>query len=178
MLAKAAGLVFVLALIFIGYVANRDGNFKCERSGEVHALPQEIFPYLSELKLSQAWSPYEKSVGVMTKKYTGTDGAVGSAMEFEGGWRIGSGRIEILRIVPNELVELKLTMGKPFFSEQFIQYNLTPTLDGAVVNLSILGRGGFIGKILSIFIDSEKLIGDQFSLGILNLKHVVESSKT
>ncbi len=39
------------------------------------------------------------------------------------------------------------------------------------------GECGFLGKLVGVFLDCEKMVGDQFSEGIQSLKKVVESKQ-
>jgi hypothetical protein len=127
--------------------------------------------------MGSLWSPYEKVDPNMKKTFSGTDGQVGAVMEFEGNKDAGSGKLEILKIVPNELVEIKLTMLKPFFAENIVQYKLTPENGGTRFSWSMSGDGGFMGKLISVFIDCEKMVGGQFSSGIENLKTLIERTE-
>ena len=98
-------------------------------------------------------------------------------MEFEGNSDAGSGKLELLSLVPNQTVDIKLTMTKPFHAENLIQYSLTPEAQGTKFTWAMSGDGGFLGKLMTVVIDCEKMIGDQFNQGIANLKTVVESNK-
>ena len=120
------------------------------------------------------WSPYEQIDKDMKKKVSGTDGAVGAIMEFEGNNEVGSGKLEILKIVPDESVQIRLTMLKPFFAENLVEYRLIPESGGTRFIWSMEGDGGFMGKLISVFINCEKMVADQFSKGIENLKEVIE----
>lgn len=166
------GLMAVIA-VFLTYVATRDGKFHVERSGVIHASKEKIFPYISNLRLGGEWSPYEKMAPEMKKTYHGEDGHVGSKMEFESK-EAGSGSIEILNIVPNESVSLRLIMTAPFKGDNRIEYKLTSEGDGTKFSWAMSGEGGFMGKLMAVLIDCEKMIGDQFSQGIANLKAVAE----
>lgn len=174
MLKKILLSVVVVLVVFLSYVSTRESKFNYERSEVINAPAEKIFPYLSNFKLGSQWSPYEKIDPNMKKSYSGTDGAVGSVMEFDGNNKAGSGKIEILSIVPNQRVDLKLTMTKPFKAENHIVYRLTPDAKGTRFTWSMDGDGGFLGKLISVFIDCEKMVGDQFGAGIENLKGVVE----
>lgn len=118
------GIVVVLAL-FLGYVSTREGKFNYARSGVINAPPEKIFPYLTSLKMGEQWSPYQKMDPEMKVTYTGTDGQEGSAMDFESS-KAGSGKVEILKITPNQSVDVKLTMIKPVHGENAIVYSLAP----------------------------------------------------
>lgn len=174
MLVKIVAGFFVLVVLFLGYVATRPGQFSYERSGVIHASPERIFPFISQFKLGTQWSPYEKADPQMKHVYGGTDGTVGASEDFESD-KSGSGRLEILNLVPNERVEIRLTMTKPFRAENFVVYKLTPERDGTRFSWSMSGDGGFVGKLVRTVIDCEKIVAGQFGEGIANLKALVES---
>lgn len=167
------GLVLVLVL-FAGYVLTRPNRFHYERSGVINAPADKVFPYISDFKQGSLWSPYEKTDPAMKKSYSGPEGAPGSIMEFES-QEAGSGKLEMLTLVPNELVQIRLTMTKPFYGENLVEYKLTSEGSGTRFTWSMSGENGFLGKLISVLIDCEKMIGKQFEEGISNLKALVES---
>lgn len=174
-MALKVALVIVGAIgVFLIYVSTRDGKFHYERNGLIAAAPDAIFPYIRDLRKGDLWSPYSKIDPNMRSTFSGPEGEVGAVMEFEGNQQAGSGKIEILRIVPNELVELKLTMKKPFRAENIVQYRLTPEAGGTRFSWSMQGDGGFIGKLMNTLIDCEEMVAGSFSEGIQNLKTLVE----
>lgn len=157
--------VFVLFLL---YVSTREGKFNYSVTRPVNAPIEKVFPYLSDLKLGSQWSPFEKADPNMKKEY------VGNKLIFDGNSEAGSGSVEIIKIVPNESVELRLIMTKPFKAENLITYKVVPTQSGVDFTWSMSGDGGFLGKLMNVFIDCEKMITDQFVSGINNLKQIVE----
>jgi hypothetical protein len=169
------GLI-VVVIGFLAYVATRDGKFRYERSGLIKASPEKIFPYISNLRLGGEWSYYEKADPNMKKSYSGEDGKVGSKMEFES-QKGGSGSIEILNMTPNQSVDLRLIMTAPFKGDNLIHYSLTPEAQGTRFTWTMSGDGGFMSKLMTVFIDCEKMVGDQFSQGIQNLQTLMESQK-
>jgi uncharacterized protein YndB with AHSA1/START domain len=170
------GILLVL-IIFLGFVSTRESKFRYERSGVISAPAEKIFPYISNFKMGALWSPYEKVDPNMKKTFSGPEAQVGSIMEFEGNKDAGSGKLELLKIVPNELVEIKLTMTKPFHAENLIQYRLTSEASGTRFSWAMSGDGGFMGKLISVFINCEKMVTAQFDTGIANLKTTVEAQK-
>ena len=172
----ALGILAVLVL-FCVFISTREGKFRYERSEVIKAPPEKIFPYLSDFRKGGEWSPYEKMDPNMKKTFSGPDAQVGSVMEFDGNRDAGSGKLEILKIVPNEVVEIRLTMLKPFQAENIVEYRLTPEAEGTRFSWVMSGDGGFLGKLLNFFIDCEKLVADQFTVGINNLKSLIEAQK-
>jgi len=161
--------------IFAIYVNSRPGTFRYERSGVINAKADKIFPYLNNFKLGGQWSPYEKIDLGMKKTYSGPDSGVGAKMEFDGNKDVGSGRLEILKSTHNSQVELELEMLKPFQGKNHIVYTLTPEGHGTRFTWTMSGEGGFLSKLMSVLIDCDKMVGDQFSKGIENLKTVMEA---
>ena len=174
MLFKILIGVGVLFALFLVFVATRPGQFRYERSGLIETSPDKIFPYLRSFKMGEKWSPYEKDA-TMKKTINGVDGEVGSSMEFDSK-NSGTGRLEILKITPNEHVQMRLSMIKPFKGENIVEYRLTPEGTGTRFTWTMEGDGGFFGKLIAVFIDCEKMVGDQFSQGIASLKALVEAS--
>lgn len=163
---------------FFAFVLTRESKFHYERSGLIQASAEEIYPYISDFNKGAEWSPYEQADPNMKKTIKGPVAQPGSIMEFEGNAKSGSGRIEILRVIPNELVEMRLTMLKPIHAENLVQYRLTPEADGTRFTWSMSGDGGFIGKLMNTFIDCEEMAAGQFTVGINNLKRLIESKNS
>ncbi len=160
--------VLAVLVVFLLYVSTREGKFNYYVTRTINAPVEKVFPYLSDLKLGSEWSPFEKVDPNMKKEY------VGNKLIFEGNSDAGSGSVEIIRVVPNESVELKLIMTKPFKAENMIVYKVVPVQNGTEFTWSMSGDGGYMGKLINIFIDCEKMITDQFVLGMNNLKAIVE----
>lgn len=166
--------LFAGLLIFLGYVSTRNGHFHYERALVINAPAQVIYPFVSDFKKGMLWNPFDQKDPQMKHVYKGTDGQVGSVVEFEGNSEVGSGRLEILRLVPNELVEIKLTMIKPFAAENLVRYKLQPDGAGTRFTWSMEGDGGFMGKLVSVFMNCEKMITVEFDKGLAQLKGIFE----
>lgn len=159
----------VIIGVFLIFVSTREGKFNYSVTGEINAPVEKVFPYLSDLKLGSEWSPWEKVDPNMKKV------SEGNKLTFDGNAEAGSGTLEIIKVVPNEMVELKLVMTKPFHAENKIIYHIVPAADGrSALTWSMSGDGGFLGKLINVFMDCEKMIKEQFTKGISNLKTIVE----
>lgn len=174
MIVKVLLGIAVAVVLFLGYVATRPGQFRYERSQVIQAPADQIFPYISQLRKGGEWSPYEKRDPKMIKEFSGEDGQVGSKMTFNGNREVGAGTLEVIRLVPGELVDLRLLMTKPMKADHIVEYRLTPEGTGTRFTWAMHGDGGFFGKLMSVVIDCDKMIGGEFELGIENLKKVVE----
>lgn len=160
---------------FFAYVARRPADFRYERSDVIQASAEKIFPYLNDFKLGGEWSPYEKMDPNMKKVYAGPAAGVGATMDFDAKADVGSGRLEIIESVPASRVVLKLTMTKPMQGVNTVEYRLSPEATGTRFTWAMYGHGNFFSKLISVFIDCEKMVGAQFAAGIANLKKIVET---
>ena len=56
-----------------------------------------------------------------------------------------------------------------------VEFRITPRSDGADVTWAMSGRQPFIGKLMSVFINTEKMVGGAFESGLAELKTKVEA---
>jgi hypothetical protein len=175
MAKKIAIGVLAVIVLFLGYVSTRSGSFRYEHSTVINAPADKIYPYLSNLKLGGQWNPYELVDPSMVKNFSGTDGAVGSKLDFKGNKDAGAGTLEVVELKPNEMAKLKLIMTEPMHGEQWIEYKLAPEGQGTQFTWAMYGEGGFMTKLMGVLIDCEKMFKTQMDKGFDNLKKVTEA---
>ena len=95
-------------------------------------------------------------------------------MEFKGNTDAGSGYLQILSLTANSEVQMRLVMTKPIPADNLIVYKLNSESDGTKFTWSMSGDGGFIGQLVNVFIDCEKMIVDEFDKSFDSLKRLVE----
>lgn len=162
-------LIFIL-ILFLIYVSTREGKFHYKVKGIIDAPVDKVFLYLSDLKLGNEWSPFARIDPNMKNEFFGETNQPGAKLIFSGNKEAGSGIIEIIKIEQKKYVELKLTMTAPFKGENKVEYFLEEVEGKTEFTWAMSGDGGFMGKLVSIFINCEKMITDQFKEGIENLK--------
>lgn len=82
--------------------------------------------------------------------------------------------MEIIETAPYSKVVIKLDFFKPF--EAHNQAEFTLAAHGGFTNVSWVMHGPqpYMAKLMSIFVDCEKMIGPQFEAGLKNLKALAE----
>lgn len=175
MLGTIALSALGILILFLIYVTTREGKFNYERSGLINASAEKIYPYLSNLRLGVKWNPYNQRDPEIKLNFSGMDGTIGSKMDFAGNMEAGSGSVEIKNLIPNQSVDIHLIMTKPIAADNMITYSLTPEGSATRFTWKMHGDGGFIGKLMNVIIDCEKMMFKDFDQGIQNLKNVVES---
>ncbi len=162
-------------VLFLAYISTRESRFRYERNGFIQAPVEPVFALVSSFKNGQKWNPFAQKDPNMKVSFRGEEGKPGFAMDFEGNREAGAGTLELLKLEPNQAVDIRLTMTKPFKAVNLIEYRLKPEANGTRFSWAMSGDGGFMGKLLNVFIDCEKMIAGEFEKGIENLKKISES---
>lgn len=168
--------IVVLVAALLVYAATKPDTFRVERTATIKATPEKIFPYLSDFRKGEAWSPYEKKDPAMKRTHSGATSGKGSVYEFEGNKEVGTGRLEIIDSLPPSKVVLTLDMRKPFEGHNIIEYTLEPKGDSTNFTWAIHGPVSYPGKVMCVFVSMDKMIGKDFEAGIANLKALVEKT--
>ena len=170
MLLKISLTLLAMLVIFLIFVAIRPNHFDYKVTEQINAPVEKVFPYLSDFRMGVQWSPFEKEDPEMKKEFIGGTNVVGAKYNFEGKKNPSSGTLEILKIVPNERVEFRLTMNSPIKTDNFVVYEIKPKDGGSEFTWSMSGENTFVTKLMSVFFDCR----DMFREGIKNLKVLVE----
>lgn len=75
----------------------------------------EVFEYIRHMKNQDHYSVWNRMDPDMKKEYSGTDGQVGFVYKWDSAKQknVGAGEQEIMKIVPNERVEMELRFKRP-----------------------------------------------------------------
>jgi Polyketide cyclase / dehydrase and lipid transport len=170
-------IVIIVGISVVGlllYAASRPDRFHIERSTHMAATSEAIYPYLSDFHKNQLWSPYEKKDPAMQRTFSGAESGKGSIYEFAGNREVGKGRLEIVETQAPTRVVLTLDMLEPIQGHNLVTYSIRPDGNGSEVSWAMDGDCGFVGKLMGIFFNMDKMIGKDFSTGLADLKALVE----
>jgi hypothetical protein len=156
------------------YAASRPDNFHIQRSAHMAAKAETIFAYLSDFHKAQLWSPYEKKDPAMQRTFSGAASGKGSVYEFAGNREVGKGRLEIVETQEPTRVVLTLEMLAPIKAHNLVTYSIRPDAEGSEVSWTMDGDCNFFSKLMGIFFNLDQMIGTDFSVGLANLKTLVE----
>jgi uncharacterized protein YndB with AHSA1/START domain len=174
MIKKVGLAVVVLVAIILVLAAIRPGEFKVERSVSINAPAERIFPLINGLHNWSSWSPYEKLDPAMKRTLSGPAEGVGAAYEWEGNNKVGAGRMEITKSTPPSSVGIALDMLKPMAAHHDVEFNLESQGDATKVSWSMQGKCPYHIKVISLFVNMDKMVGRDFEEGLANLKNLVE----
>jgi hypothetical protein len=168
--------VIILAVIaaVLGAAAAKPNTFTVKRATVIAAAPEAIFAYLEDFHRWGAWSPFEGIDPNMKKTFSGAAKGVGAAYAWDGDKKAGAGSIQITEAkVPGKL-GMDLTMIRPFPTANHVEFFLTPLEEGTRTAWVMTGPQPFMSKVMSVFLNMDKLVGGEFDKGLAQLKAAVE----
>lgn len=174
-LVIAGIVVLVLAAALVLFISTRPALFRVERSAVVKAPADVIFAIINDLHQWGRWSPYDKRDPAMTKTFEGSPAGVGAVYMWNGNNQVGAGRFTIVESRPNELIGMKLEFFRPFAGTNRAAFALAPADGGTRVTWSMEGPNKLMTKVMSLFINMDKMIGTDFEQGLANLDSVAQA---
>jgi hypothetical protein len=175
MLKKIAYSVLAVVGALLLYAATKPDTFHVQRSINIQAPPEQIFAVLNDFHQSVSWSPYEKKDPAMKRVFSGPESGKGAVYQFEGNKEVGKGRLTITNTIPSSKIVIALDMDEPFEAHSIVEYTLDAKGSSTDVTWAIHGQQPYIGKVMSLFFDCDKMIGKDFEVGLANLKAVSET---
>ncbi|WP_309679387.1 SRPBCC family protein [Polaromonas sp.] len=172
---KTIAFVIVLAVAgLLAFAATRPDSFRIERSTLIKASADKIFPHLNDFRQWEPWSPWEKADPALKRIYSGAPSGVGAAYEWQSDKGAGHGRMEITESLPPSRLVLKLHFTKPFEARNMVEFTLTPEGGATRVTQAMFGPSPFMSKLMGVFFNSDKMVGDKYEEGFASLKQLAE----
>jgi uncharacterized protein YndB with AHSA1/START domain len=175
---KVAGIVAAVVLVAVAIVlilaANKPNEFRVQRSVTIKAPADKIYPLIVDLKGWASWSPYEKKDPGMKRTFSGASSGKGAVYEWDGDKNVGHGRMEITHVDTPSKVMIKLDFFAPFEAHNTAEFSLTPQGDSTNVTWAMYGPNVFLGKVMQVFMNMDKMVGTDFEAGLQSLKARVE----
>ena len=169
----AAIVIAILIAGFLIYASTRPDTFRYQRTARVNAPPEAIFPLINDYRNWTLWSPYEHRDPALKRTFSGAPAGRGAIYAWEGNKNVGSGRMEIVDTSPNKII-IKLDFFAPFKANNIAEFTLEPKGAATDVTWAMHGPVPFIGKIMHLLIDCDKMCGKDFATGLENMKAVAE----
>jgi uncharacterized protein YndB with AHSA1/START domain len=168
-----AGVAVLFALVLI-YGAFQPGHFRVQRTVAIQAPPEKVFPLINDFHNWPAWSPWEKLDPHMKRTLSGPPSGPGAAYDWDGNNKAGKGRMEITDSVPDSKVGIKIDFIRPMEGSDAVEFTLQPNGAGTNVTWVMSGPLTFPGKVMTIFVSMDSLIGSDFDTGLAKMKAVAE----
>jgi uncharacterized protein YndB with AHSA1/START domain len=174
MLKILAIVVAVATTAVLIFAATKPDTFRVERSASIKAPPEKVFALINDYRNWGSWSPWEKMDPEMKRTFSGSTSGKGAVYEWDGNSDVGKGRMEILDTSPPSKVVLKLDFDNPMEAHNTVEFTLAGKGDTTEVTWAMYGPNPFMGKVMHVLFNMDRMIGKQFETGLANMKAVAE----
>ena len=146
----AIGVVLLVGGVLIA-AAMRPDSFRVQRSAQIKATPDKIFPLINDLHRFNSWNPFARKDPNLKRSYSGPGSGKGAAYAFDGNSNVGKGshKVDFVLQAKGESTEV------------------TWAMQGAVP---------YFAKIIHLFIDMDRMVGTEFEAGLASLKAIAEKT--
>jgi hypothetical protein len=170
----AAIAVLVIIGAVLALAAFRPDSFRVQRATSIKAPPEKIFPLVNDFQRWGTWSPWEKKDPNMKRSFGGAAQGRGSTYAWEGDGNVGQGRMEITEASAPSTVRIKLDFTKPFEAHNLVEFTMLPKGESTEVTWNMQGPVPYLAKIVHLFINMDRMVGQDFEAGLANLKAAAE----
>ena len=146
-----------------------------ERSTTIDAPAERVYEQLADFHRWRGWSPWEDLDPALQRDYSGPESGTGAVYRWSGNRKAGAGRMEIVRAVAGERVDIDLEFLKPFKARNDTSFVLTPQGGTTGVLWTMTGKKSVAMRVMSMFGGMDKMIGPDFEKGLSRLRSVTES---
>lgn len=169
MLGWIIAAVLLLVVVLVVVITTRPDEFRVTRSAQVSAPAATVFPLVNNLRNWENWSPWAKLDPNATMTFSGPDAGEGAHCTWDGNAKVGAGSQTITESKQEELVRIHLQFVKPMKGESETLITFAPEGDSTLVTWSMYGKNNFIGKAIGLFMNCEKMMGEQLQECLRNL---------
>jgi uncharacterized protein YndB with AHSA1/START domain len=167
-------VVVVLLAAVLAYAASKPDTFEVQRSATINAPPDVIYPLISDWHKFLSWSPFEKDPA-MKRSFKGAASGKGAIYEWDGNNQVGAGRIEIMEAAAPSRLLMQLEMTRPMKAKNLVEFTLAAKGGGVTdVTWAMRGNVPFLGKLVNLVMNCDKMVGTQFEEGLAKLKRLAE----
>lgn len=167
------GLAIVIA-VFAAFVASRPDDVRVSRSIVINSPASAIYLLVNDQRKHGQWAPWDKLDPNIQKTFEGQQVGIGSITRWSGNNQVGKGSSTIIENRPDELVKFHLDFEAPMKATNTAEFTFEPQGDATLVTWVMYGKANFMAKAVNIIMDCDKMVGEQFEIGLKSLKEIVE----
>jgi uncharacterized protein YndB with AHSA1/START domain len=149
-------------------------TFRVERSIDIAAPAEKVFPLIADFRAWTQWSPYENRDPAMQRSYGSTTSGKGATYAWQGNRNVGQGSMEILEAVPPSRVLIDLKFLKPFKAHNKAEFTLQRRGSGTHAAWAMTGPTSLMMRVMGLFMNMDKMVGKDFETGLARLKALAE----
>ena len=173
----AVAIAAILAFVVI-FAATRPNTLRVQRSLTIDAAPERIFPLIDDFHNWPRWAPQDKEDPSMKRTYSGAAFGTGAVSDWESSGNAGKGRMSIVESTSPARVVVQVDFVKPFTAHnrnEFVLEAISEPGPTTKVTWTMQGSNLYVMKLMSSFVNMDRVMGKHFEAGLKNLKQAAEN---
>jgi uncharacterized protein YndB with AHSA1/START domain len=171
---KIAICIVVIIAAILTVAATKPNTFRIKRSIAIKAPPQKIFALIDDFRNWSEWAPQDKEDPTMSRTYNGPESGKGAICIWNGSGSSGRGQMAITDSVAPSRIVVTVDFVKPFAAHNINDFALEAAGDSTNVTWEMHGTNVYVMKVISIFVNMDRVMGKHFETGLRNLKDAAE----
>jgi len=149
-------------------------SFTVQRSTDIQAPAEKIFPFVHDFSRWQAWSPRDTKDPAMKRTISTPSAGKGASYAWEGNDEDGEGQMTIVESARPDRIAIKLDFTAPFETHNDVTFALLDKNAATGVTWTMQGPMPFTSKLIGVFVSMDTMVGKDFETGLANLKATAE----
>ncbi|MBL7981779.1 MAG: SRPBCC family protein [Flavobacteriales bacterium] len=169
-------ILLAIAIIIAGIIIVsrfQPDNYTVERSATIDAPPEVVFAHMNDFREWQQFNAWGDTDPNAVYTYSDVSSGVGANFHWKGNSDMGEGRMTILESRPNEYVKVDLEFIEPFAGKAITEYVMVPEGSGTKLTQRMHSDHNFFSKIMCMFMDMDKMIGEKYEEGFRRMNNVL-----
>ena len=169
-------IFLVIAIVILGIIIVsrfQPDKWTVERTGTIAASPALVFEHLNNFRKWQQFNAWADTDPKAVYTYNDTESGVGANFHWKGNSEMGEGNMTIKESKPNEYVKVDLEFIKPFVGKAVTEFVLAPATGGTQLTERTTSDHNFFSKIMCLFMDMDKMIGEKYEEGFARMNKVL-----
>ncbi len=170
-------IVVALVVVVVGvlaFAATRPDTFAIQRSIVVHAPPEKVFALIDDFHNWPRWAPQDREDATMRRSYSGPASGTGAVSDWQSNGSAGAGRMTITGSAAPQKLTIQTEFIKPFKATNVNEFVLAPANGQTTVTWSMHGSNLYMMKVMSVFLNMDRMMGRHFESGLASLKAEAE----
>ncbi len=174
MILRSLIIVAVLIGAVLAFAATRPNTFLIERSLSIKAPPEKIFVLINNFHNWARWSPQDTEDTSMKRTFSGPESGTGAISDWTSTGSAGRGRMSITESVAPNRISVNVDWVKPFEAHNVNVFSVEPAGASTRATWSMRGTNVYMLKVMSVFVNMDRMMGKHFEAGLENLKKAAE----
>ncbi len=174
MILKVVAFIAAVVLFILLIAAFRPSTIQIQRSRNIQAPADRVFVLINDFHYWPLWAPQDREDLTMKRTFSGPDAGPGAISEWSGSGSSGKGRMSIVESEAPQRVSIAVDFVRPFEAHNRNEFTLEANGTSTRVTWKMQGSNAYFMKLMGLFVNMDRLMGEHFEHGLENLQRVCE----